>query len=212
METQDSETQHMPPSQTTLFQSRDGNYMDQSGNIVNLSAYGIDVTKGVLIECVPDSQCSCLSQNDTDDEASQSILAPPGTQKKKNHEGNLASQSTSTGRDIINILPRSETQSLQNSNATQSSDNSVLFVGECSTTALPTFSAPVKKGKPDYTEEHIVDVLKGGDRFGGIVLFEFYYVVQFLGYVLFNNVAFNEVFLYIYFEIYISINIFLYRL
>ena len=28
------------------FQSRDGQYVDQAGNVVNLAAFGIDVTKG----------------------------------------------------------------------------------------------------------------------------------------------------------------------
>ena len=194
-ETQDSQPSSLPASQTTLFQSKDGQYVDQSGNVVNLSAYGIDVTKGVEIWCVPETQQSTLSQNVADDDSNSQSLLLPLCPSSTNYvstaiQPNIApTSSQSNGQGFINILPRSDTPSAPASAAaTEGSDNSVLFVGESNTSALPTFTTQKMKGKAEYTEEHVVDIVKEGDGKTTKFHMTVYYVVlkSDLGFLLHN--------------------------
>ena len=191
-------------SQVVVFQGQDGQYVDHSGNIVNLAAYGIDVSKGVELQVIPETQQNSQTPSDID-ENSQSLLIP-STPSKMTSQSVIAnrtpsqvsssqsvparrttSQGTTNSADPILRRARSLLHSTGQAatpttsaptTVTVPSSSAVVFVGDDTTSAIPTFTSQVKKGKADYLEDHLLRIDDPGEQTYKTILNLLYFFIQ----------------------------------
>ena len=152
---------------TLLYQTKDGEYIDHSGNKVCLSDYGIDVAQGVelitvpktkVINTIPETQF--VDEVTPMDSASQVVSVTD-------------SQSSTIKNDTsFNIPP---------TRLSTSTASSVVYMGtEKSLVNLPSAGCKKKDCQPDFGENHVLNVLNFGKQQIFLLVYK---------YDLFNNIS-----------------------